>query len=362
MTAIIKAVIKSYDPATHKATVQTTGSLPHFLTDVPVAASVPADDCIAGQECSVLAFDPHNPTDAVVTDVHGSLPSTFALLAGRSGGQTLIGGLASGEHLTLQSTAHATRGYVRAQDDLQLLSNIIRDAAGTARLTLATASPHVSLAGDLNVSAHAAIGGYASPSTATILTIAGLLSSDMYAYGININVQGTRTSGVQITYGVTGSAEARGTPTYANVAGLYFLAKYNSPSNCSYLGGCAAFMQSGASATGLLAIARAFHAPAANWTGAKPNAAYGLDIEDQGGASVPTATGIRVNQQTATVSTLLILAGLYGIPYLQVIGGALPGAAQTNVYLWEGTSPALRRVQWKDGAAIGAGDRVMVLV
>lgn len=34
----------------------------------------------------------------------------YALLAGRSGGQTLIGGTASGNNLTLQSTSHATKG------------------------------------------------------------------------------------------------------------------------------------------------------------------------------------------------------------------------------------------------------------
>lgn len=36
----------------------------------------------------------------------------YALLAGRSGGQTLIGGTASGNNLTLQSTSNATRGKV----------------------------------------------------------------------------------------------------------------------------------------------------------------------------------------------------------------------------------------------------------
>jgi hypothetical protein len=40
----------------------------------------------------------------------------YALLAGRAGGQTLKGGTASGEVLTLQSTAHATRGYVYSVD------------------------------------------------------------------------------------------------------------------------------------------------------------------------------------------------------------------------------------------------------
>ena len=36
--------------------------------------------------------------------------TTFAILAGQVGGQTLIGGIASGENLTLQSTSHVTKG------------------------------------------------------------------------------------------------------------------------------------------------------------------------------------------------------------------------------------------------------------
>lgn len=38
--------------------------------------------------------------------------SAYALLAGRAGGQTLYGGTASGESLTLNSTSHATKGYI----------------------------------------------------------------------------------------------------------------------------------------------------------------------------------------------------------------------------------------------------------
>lgn len=53
-----------------------------------------------------------------VTD-HGALTglsdddhSIYALLAGRAGGQTLIGGTASGENLTLSSTSHGTKGKI----------------------------------------------------------------------------------------------------------------------------------------------------------------------------------------------------------------------------------------------------------
>jgi len=61
-------------------------------------------------------------TSAGVTD-HGALTglsdddhSVYGLLAGRAGGQTLIGGTASGENLTLSSTAHATKGYILMTD------------------------------------------------------------------------------------------------------------------------------------------------------------------------------------------------------------------------------------------------------
>lgn len=40
------------------------------------------------------------------------LASTYALLAGRSGGQVLFGGTGSGDNLTLKSTSHATKGKV----------------------------------------------------------------------------------------------------------------------------------------------------------------------------------------------------------------------------------------------------------
>lgn len=42
--------------------------------------------------------------------VDGNLKEVYALLAGRSGGQTLNGGTAASETLTLSSTAHATKG------------------------------------------------------------------------------------------------------------------------------------------------------------------------------------------------------------------------------------------------------------
>jgi hypothetical protein len=62
--------------------------------------------------------------------------SLYALLAGRSGGQTLIGGTASGNNLTLQSTSHATKGKVLIGGS----TTLVADEANT-RVGIGTASP-----------------------------------------------------------------------------------------------------------------------------------------------------------------------------------------------------------------------------
>lgn len=47
----------------------------------------------------------------------------FAMLAGRAGGQALQGGTAASENLTLESTAHATKGNVLTKDDFLPFTN-----------------------------------------------------------------------------------------------------------------------------------------------------------------------------------------------------------------------------------------------
>jgi hypothetical protein len=64
------------------------------------------------------AWEQFSPTGSVID--HGALlglsdddHAQYVLLAGRSGGQTLKGGTAASETLTLQSTAHATKGRIK---------------------------------------------------------------------------------------------------------------------------------------------------------------------------------------------------------------------------------------------------------
>jgi hypothetical protein len=54
-----------------------------------------------------------------LTDLSGA-PSECVLLAGRVGGQIVYGGTGSGDDLTLYSTSHATKGYIRTTDKVEL--------------------------------------------------------------------------------------------------------------------------------------------------------------------------------------------------------------------------------------------------
>lgn len=79
------------------------------------------------------------------TDIdHGSLGGLtdddhpqYAKLAGRAGGQTMIGGTASGENYTTQSTAHATRGS-QFLDDSKVYLGLSGSRLGVLTIPLAT--------------------------------------------------------------------------------------------------------------------------------------------------------------------------------------------------------------------------------
>ncbi len=58
----------------------------------------------------------HGGLTGLLDDDH----TQYALLAGRAGGQTLIGGTASGEDLVLTSTSNATKGTVQVSDPLEV--------------------------------------------------------------------------------------------------------------------------------------------------------------------------------------------------------------------------------------------------
>lgn len=266
----------------------------------------------------------------------------------------MIGGNAAGEHLMLTSTAHGTKGYIKLYDDLQLLSNIIRDSGATARVTLATSSPHVSLTGDLDVSGHGAIGSDAVPMAANVLRVVETSDAPVHIGGYFL-VHGNRAAAGQATYGVAGGAFGEGTPSSSMVAGLYYFAQHNSASPCTHLVGIYTMVQSGASGTGALAVARAIYAAVSYWGGSKPATVIGLDIEEQGHASAGVAEGLHIDDQTAVTVRLLELGP--AVPYLRLVGGANPAANESNLSLKFGAT--LKQVTEYDADSASAGYRAL---
>lgn len=105
-----------------------------------VTWTLPATDGTSGQTIVTNGSGTLSWGSSGVTD-HGALTglsdddhSIYPLLAGRSGGQTLIGGSGSGENLVLGSTSHATKGAVQVQAGTVLELRGSASLQGTVRL------------------------------------------------------------------------------------------------------------------------------------------------------------------------------------------------------------------------------------
>jgi hypothetical protein len=259
MTTLKRATIKNYTAGTHRASVQIAGSLSVWLADVPVATDIPAADVVADRECAVLFFTDDNPDDAVIIAVYGAAPAAppatgiaieednatvhsaattldftepdstitsvsgaevdvnmglYTLLAGRATPQTIHGGLAANNVLTLKGTSHGTTASARVDivsSDLRIATNGKRIEAsdGAERIRLQTANPHVVLTG----ATHMATG-----STLTTGGVGVNLSPVTHAYA---NVGNTST-GVDSKIGMLvdmGSATGGPSASVIGVAG-----------------------------------------------------------------------------------------------------------------------------------------------
>ena len=87
-----------------------TGTAPFVVASTTKVANLHAD-LLDGQEGSYYRTHA-NMTDLASGDGH----TQYVLLAGRSGGQTIIGSTAASENLVLRSTSHATKGNILLGD------------------------------------------------------------------------------------------------------------------------------------------------------------------------------------------------------------------------------------------------------
>jgi hypothetical protein len=295
----------------------------------------------------------------------------FVAADGLAGGQTIIGGAAAGENLSLQSTAQATRGVVQVIDALRLASGLIQDSRGDARVALAAASPHLTLTGDLQIAAapadtvaHAAIAP-AAPNALSQLELGGQFGSLPGSWkSLNISPQLTVPSGsggLQALYGqatLTVSAGATGL-----MQGLQFTAFAAGQGTVSEMEAVWARLASGNGSTVAITKAATLYARSPLWFGAKPADLFGLYVEPHGSAGVTNAVGALIDAPAGGTNRHTLWAGapITGTPRLRLDAGT-PAANQTLLWLAEGTTPTLRQVQWKLQASLLPTDRVMILV
>jgi hypothetical protein len=101
----------------------------------------------AGTDVSWVQADHGAALDGLTDDDH----TQYALLAGRAGGQTLIGGTAASQTLTLQSTAHATKGQITINNctvfEVTCSGVLNLTSTGAGITLLAEASSNVSITG-----------------------------------------------------------------------------------------------------------------------------------------------------------------------------------------------------------------------
>lgn len=400
MATIRKATVKSYSAATHKATVQVAGSLGVWLDAIRVATDIPAADVVAGRQCTVLFLDPANQDDAVIITIQGALPS------GGGGGTTDHAALTNLAYATAAHTGFETPTGAQAKVDthaaaadphtqygalaqaetwaaLQTFSlglklaaaQTIQDSGGTGRILLATALPNLTITGSVRIDGNVAIDGDPLTSPDQKLTIAPIVTGVTDWRGIMVEPGLTLTGNSGYVAGIGG---APGITVPAASSGHRIFGLDYSPFVMPVGAATVSELNAVRAAPSAIASSGALTVTEINALKGDPSVHVIISpatstITTLRGAFLKGATINNARLTITTVESLRVedwagssvgtcrLVEVGGtVPYLRVVGKASPGANQTNLYVNEGG--VLRRVQWKAGDALVAGDKVMVLV
>lgn len=339
-----KAIIRAYNGVTHKADIQLIASLPTVLPSVRVATNIPSSACVIGRECSALFFDLHDPADAVVVAVQGAVPPAAP---------------PPGAH----QTTHLAGGTDALAGNLQLgasPNNNLRDSAANNRLTLAASSPHVKLTGQTHVTD--SLGVSIAPDDQSIIKVHKNFGAAAYGkYGIFIQAEAAVTGFAEPVVGLFGYARYSGSAVLGGPFGLDFqgiVTSSASGANLSARGARIAVVTPGSGPTSIYGVwGLMINASLAM----APTNAWGILVANFGHAGGTTVYGLKIEDQTGPPTRYCLEVGP-ATPYLRVVGGWTPAANQTPIWISEGATPTLRNLQTKDGAAIGAGDRVVIAV
>jgi hypothetical protein len=313
--------------------VQVAGSLATYLPAVPVATAIPAAAVVAERGCGVVFFTDDDPEDAVVITVQGALPPAAPVAS------------------TIQDADADT--YVRTEQSADE-DKVRIGVGGTERGRWQTGSPHVQFTGDLlQGGGNAAFAG-ASVNSDKLVDVGGGATYTQ-KMGLHIGLGSNAGPSPGQVIGIGGYALAKTTGDVAAI-GLDFFAGFANVSGTDAIAIRTGGLLQGSGYTitnfyshrhnnptlifATLTNAYKDYYPALN-AGTNRRNVY---MEDISGGTIA---------RFVEYASAFIVKGT---------GEYTRAANQTPVFIYEGTTPTLRQVQWKDGAAVGGGDRVMVLV
>lgn len=414
---IAKAIIKRYVSATHVADVQIVGSHPTVLSTIRVATDIPAADVVAGRQCTVLFLDPANQDDAVIITIQGALPSAAApsvpasatVVAETAFGQAPSAGIAAtynrGDHthgtpadpgggvtdhalltnLTYASAAHTGFAGTFAANTFMLLQTFnkglrlaagepIEDSGGAARITLATASPHVTLSGEIRAGDKLAVGIAPAASDVATIQLSGAVASDRNILNILTSSFSFSASGLSL-HAIIGnpSVSVPSANAGSNIRGLFFTAGVGGGGGGAVVSELTAarvlyailsFTGTLTAGTGIRVVRPIILAGAPSVT-----LSTGIHIEDVSRPSVVDGVSLSINDITqGSGYRRLIDAGPTASRNLRLEAnapsnpGAGLGRAQLLLSFNENGTISLRRIEHKAGNALGADDKVLVAV
>jgi len=252
------------------------------------------------------------------------------------------------DHSALSNLGYAQSGhsgFVPSQgealiDILRLNQNVIRDSGGTDRITLSTASPHLTLSDEVRIGTRLGVG--ADPQMDVGLRVAPTMerSGNITVLGCNPTVR--MTGGIGNIYAIQGMSTALvySGASASMIAGLYYTAAGSSAGTIASI--YALWVRAGLSQyTGPAPTlwAGKFRSPMLFFS-TYPTTVYGIEIDDQGyyAAGTHNAIGLKIGDQTAVTGNKYLIEAGPSTPYLRLVGGGDPPADKSNLYLKFGST------------------------
>jgi hypothetical protein len=212
-----------------------------------------------------------------LTGLAGDDHTIYALLAGRNGGQVLIGGTASGDDLTLQSTSNAARGTVKITD-------IVTSTTERSFLVGTLESSHT-------------LGALSA-----VMQIGGAISTaSSFASGLIISNSFTGAGDHPLPFHLSATLDPSASITTAR--GMFVFPKFNSGASITIDRVTAIeFTYVTGAGSGAITTAQGMLIGGPAYGTLKPTTAIGITIANQGAAGIGTAIGIEIAAQSGATN------------------------------------------------------------